>query len=86
MKKRIEQKLQEILQPSFLQVINESDLHIGHMGHNINGESHFKIRINSHKLQQTSRIEAHRIINKILQEEFNKNGLHALSIELVSLI
>ena len=80
-KERIETKL-SVLNPRFLEVVDQSTLHAGHAG-NINGdvESHFTIKIAAKELDYLSMIKQHRIINNILKDEFD-NGLHALSISI----
>lgn len=82
MKKRIEVELQKILRPSFLEVKNNSYLHQGHSGDDGSGETHFAVVIESTELQKMSKIAAHRVINKILKEEFAR-GLHALEIKII---
>jgi BolA protein len=80
-KEIIESKL-SVLNPHFLQVIDESLLHAGHAGNpNGNEESHFAIEIGAAELDNLSLIKQHRIINNILKDEFD-SGLHALSIKI----
>ena len=68
-KETIQMKL-SVLNPHFLEIIDESSLHVGHAGNpNGNAESHFSIKIAVKKL------------NNLLKEEFD-NGLHALSINI----
>jgi BolA protein len=82
MKKRIEEKLNERLHPSFIEVKNNSNLHKGHIGDDDSGETHFAITIKSEELQNISKVAAHRKINEIIKEEFSK-GLHALEIKII---
>ncbi len=82
MKQRIERKLIEAFQPKILEVINNSKLHAGHLGDDGSGETHFAIKIASDDLINLSRVNAHRKINKSLEEEFKK-GLHALEVEVI---
>ena len=80
-KEIIEMKL-SVLNPHFLEVVDESSFHAGHIGNpKGDAESHFKIKIGAEKLNNLSMIKQHRIINNLLKEEFN-NGLHALSINI----
>ena len=45
----LQQRLQSVLQPSALEVIDESAQHSGHVGANDSGfGSHFRVRITSH--------------------------------------
>jgi BolA protein len=78
---RIKTKL-AIFLPTYLKITDESRLHIGHMTH-IANETHFRIEISATELQTISKIQQHRMINKVLEEEFD-TGLHALSIKIIS--
>ena len=77
---RIHDILQKNLTPSKLDIINNSHQHAGHSSSPGTGESHYHIIISSQEFQSKSRVEIHRMINKLLKEEFDQ-GLHALSIE-----
>jgi BolA protein len=85
MKEKIIKKLQENFNPDFLEVINNSHLHGGHFKaenpehHN---QTHFAVKISSNELKKLKKIEAHRRINKSLEECFQK-GLHALEIKMI---
>ena len=83
MKERIEQKLSDNFHPQKLQVVNQSHLHRGHLGDDGSGETHFEVRILADIFKDQSKISIHRKINNILKEEFDKNGLHALSIKVL---
>jgi len=80
-KRSIEEKLTAALTPHALEVINESHKHAGHQPQfDGSGETHFRIRITAKQFNQMSRIERHRTITNLLQQEFD-DGLHALAIE-----
>lgn len=80
-KEIIEMKL-SVLNPHFLEIIDESALHAGHAGNpNGDAESHFAIKIASKEFNNLSMVKQHRIINNILKDEFD-TGLHALSINI----
>lgn len=80
-KENIQTKL-SVLNPHFLEIVDESALHAGHAGNpNGNAESHFAIKIAAEELKNLSFVKQHRIINNLLKEEFN-SGLHALSIKI----
>lgn len=79
----IRQKLISSLNPSQIEVINESHLHHGHAGDDGSGESHFRVRVVSTAFAGLSRIEAQRKVYDILQNEI-KQGLHALSINVLA--
>jgi BolA protein len=81
MKSTIEKKLRETFSPKILEVINKSHLHRGHL-EDESGETHFEVKIESEELKKTNRIEAHRRINSLLKNEFDR-GLHALEIKII---
>jgi len=66
------------LNPTYLEIINQSHLHSSH--YNGDGNSHFKIIISSPLLTPLNKIERHRAINNLLKEEL-KQQIHALAIE-----
>ena len=78
----MEEILRRDLDASFLQIDDKSDSHIGHSGHNGQGESHYDIRISAARLQGLSLLAQHRMINDLLKEEFT-SGLHAVSIKII---
>lgn len=81
-KERIEQILQKNLDISFLEIDDKSDSHIGHAGHNGQGESHYDIKISALDFEGLSLLAQHRAVNDLLKEEFSK-GLHAVSIKII---
>ena len=82
MRSRIYQKLNNFLNPSFLEVINESDQHSEHLQSPKTGNSHFFVKISSTQLDKLSRLEGQRLIFKILQQEMSKE-IHALRIKII---
>ena len=80
---RIEAQLRERLDPSHLEVLDESALHAGHAGANAQGfGSHFRVRIASPAFAGKSRVARHRLVYDALQN-FIDEGLHALAIEII---
>jgi BolA protein len=80
---RIEAQLRERLNPSRLEVLDESALHAGHAGANAQGfGSHFRVRIASPAFTGKSRVARHRLVYDALQN-FIDDGLHALAIEII---
>jgi BolA family transcriptional regulator, general stress-responsive regulator len=78
---RLHERLQSVLQPSALEVIDESALHSGHAGANDSGSgTHFRVRITSHLFTGKAPVARHRLVYDALQE-FLDQGLHALAIE-----
>jgi len=79
----IEQQLRARLQPTRLEVLDESAAHAGHSGANAEGYgSHFRIRIASPLFTGQSRVARHRLVYDALQN-FIDQGLHALAIEII---
>lgn len=72
-------KLAAELNPSSLEVIDESHLHAGHAGARPDGESHFRVKVVSAAFAGKSPVERHRMINTILAEELEER-VHALAI------
>ena len=79
----IEQQLSRLLQPTHLEVIDESAAHAGHSGANAEGfGSHFRVRIASPAFAGISRVARHRLVYDAMQN-FIDQGLHAVAIEIV---
>ena len=76
----ITEKLEAALNPTSLEVINESHMHAGHAGSPGTGESHFRVRVTAEEFSGQSRLKMHQRINKILEGEL-KTKIHALAIE-----
>ena len=72
---QIEQKIQQAMQPDFLEVLNESHMHNVPAG----SESHFKVTVVSEQFKGNMLIARHRQINGILAEELN-GKIHALAL------
>ena len=77
----ITHKIQTALSPSYLEVIDDSHKHAGHVGARPEGETHFTVIIQAKTLESMSRIDRHRTITNILKEEMD-NPIHALSIKI----
>ena len=75
----MEEKLRRAFEPVNLEVVDESHLHIGHVGARPGGETHFRVRITAAGFAGKSRIERHRMINAVLAEEL-ADRVHALSL------
>ena len=79
----IEQKLKARLEPTHLEVIDESADHAGHTGANAEGfGTHFRVRIASPAFAGKTRVAKHRLVYDALQN-FIDQGLHALAIDIV---
>jgi BolA family transcriptional regulator, general stress-responsive regulator len=73
-------RLVELLQPSQLEVLDESAAHAGHAGAAPGGGTHFRVRIASPRFDGLSRVQRHRLVYDALRE-FIDRGLHALAVE-----
>jgi BolA family transcriptional regulator, general stress-responsive regulator len=78
---RLHQVLQLSLQPSVLEVVDESSLHAGHAGtQGRSSGTHFRVRIGHPRFDQLSRVAVHRLVYDSLRS-YMEGGLHALAIE-----
>ena len=77
---RIEKKIITALNPTNLEIIDESHLHTGHIGARPEGETHFRLTVSAPEFKGKTRLEKQRRIYKILQEELD-GPIHALSLE-----
>jgi BolA protein len=78
---QLQQRLQDTLQPTQLEVIDESHMHHGHAGANDSGfGTHFRVRIRAAAFAGKSPVARHRLVYDALQD-FMAQGLHALAIE-----
>lgn len=82
MKERLNKALMD-LEPIFIEIIDDSESHRGHAGHNGSGESHFNIKIVSSAFNGKSMVDRHRMVNSLIKHEFTST-LHALSMKLIS--
>jgi BolA protein len=86
-RERIEQRLREAFEPSKLEVIDDSHLHAGHIGHPGSGhpgemqakETHFTVKLVSRSFLGKARLQRHRMVNEVLADEL-RGGVHALAI------
>lgn len=79
----MQQRLSEKLNPTVVEVVDESAAHTGHAGANGTGfGTHFRVRIASPLFTGRSRVAQHRLVYDALQE-FIDQGVHAIAIEVV---
>lgn len=79
-RQRMIDKLTAAFSPTFLDVVDESESHHGHSGHHHDGETHFLIRIVAPAFAGVSRVQRHRMIHAVVEDELAER-VHALSIE-----
>jgi BolA protein len=76
---RLREKLMIALEPTRLDIVNESELHAGHRSSPGTGESHFRIMIVSPKFAGATRVTRHRMVNEAIADEL-KERIHALAL------
>ena len=77
---KIKTKINKKLNPEHITLIDNSSLHEKHKSFDYN-KFHLKLVIKSEKLKKMSKIDAHKVIFSILEDEM-KNKIHALEIEI----
>jgi len=75
----IERRLTTALQPTRLELVDDSEKHRGHGGYNPAGESHFSLAIESAAFAGMNRVQRQRAIYAALGELMEER-VHALSI------
>jgi len=70
----------DALEPTLLELIDDSEKHRGHGGYNPSGESHFTLEIESPAFEGKSRVERQRMIHRALGDLVDER-VHALSIK-----
>ena len=76
----ISRRLTAALSPTRLAVIDDSDKHRGHAGHDGSGESHFPVEVESPLFAGQSRVARQRAVNSALGELL-RDRVHALAIK-----
>jgi BolA protein len=76
----IEARLRAALNPQQLAVIDDSEKHRGHAGHDGSGESHFTVEIVAARFAGESRVGRQRLVNAALAELL-RDKVHALAIK-----
>lgn len=75
----IEKRLRAALNPTRLAVINDSDKHRGHAGHDGSGESHFTVEVEAEQFAAMTRLNRQRAVNAALGD-LMRERVHALAI------
>jgi len=73
-------RLSSSLSPSHVELVDDSEQHRGHGGHNPAGESHFTLRIESAAFAGKSRVDRQRLVHAALGDLLDER-VHALSIK-----
>ena len=79
----MERRLRAALEPSYLALVDDSEKHRGHAGHNPDGESHFTLRIQSAAFVGMNRMQRQRAVYAALGA-LMEGRVHALSIKAVA--
>jgi BolA family transcriptional regulator, general stress-responsive regulator len=77
----IRERLTNQLQPTLLDVIDESHLHVGHAGAGSAG--HFAVAITAEAFNGKSLIEQHRLVYQAV-DDLMRSEIHALSIKVIA--
>ncbi|XP_012673456.1 bolA-like protein 1 [Clupea harengus] len=72
----IRTKLTDALQPTHMEVLNESHMHAVPPG----SESHFRVLVVSERFEGQSLLQRHRLVNEALRDELSSR-VHALAIQ-----
>ena len=80
-KQRIDKILSKKLNNFLLEIIDNSNLHKGHNNFTGKDETHIKIILKKKNKIPINRLNIHRLVNNLLEEEF-KSGLHSLEIKI----
>lgn len=76
----IARRLTDALAPSHLAVIDDSEKHRGHAGHDGSGESHFTVEIVADAFTGQTRVARQRAVNHALGDLLREK-VHALAIK-----
>ena len=82
-KKRIETVLQSSFVGWRIEIIDNSNEHIGHNHFDGSQETHFQVILKNKIQKKINRLSMHRKINELLKDEFVK-GMHALEINILN--
>ena len=79
----LQQRLQERLAPTRVEVIDESAAHLGHAGQDGTGAgTHFRVKIASPQFAGRPKVACHRLVYDALRDYIERDrGIHALAIE-----
>ena len=80
-KQRIDKLLSKKFDNFLLEIIDNSNIHAGHNNFDGKNETHLKIVLTKKNNCSLNRLNIHRIINNLLEDEF-KNGLHSIEIKI----
>lgn len=76
----IKEKILAGLNPSHMELVNESRHHQGHAGDDGTGETHYNLLVVSDCFSGLSRVQRQRLVYGVLKEPIIK-GIHAISLK-----
>ena len=83
---RMAARLRERLHTRVVRVVDESAQHAGHLPHAggapAGGGTHFAVRVDSPLFEGKSRLACHRLVYQSLGDFLEREGVHALAIEI----
>ncbi|MCR9243924.1 MAG: BolA family transcriptional regulator [bacterium] len=75
-------RLESELEPTRLELRNDSDQHAGHAGHDGSGESHFAVTIASGAFEGLNRVQRQRLVFRAVGDLMDRK-VHALQIRAI---
>ena len=78
-KKQLKQILIQNFSPLFIEIVDESKRHTAHAEAQKSAGGHYKIVLVSQCFEKISLVERHRMVHRILQNEW-EGSIHALSL------
>jgi BolA protein len=76
---RIHSALSQGLNPSLLEIVDDSHKHAGHAGHRPGEATHFTVTVTSDAFTGLNRVARQRLVHDLLADEL-AGGLHALAL------
>lgn len=80
---QIKSKLDAFFGAESYTLVNDSERHKDHAGHDESGQTHFRLNVRSPHFSGKNRVERQRIVYTVLDEVF-KSGLHSLTVTALS--
>ena len=77
----MEARLRAALSPTALEIVDDSESHRGHAGHDGSGESHFTVKLTAAAFAGQSRVARQRLVYAALGDMMAPGGVHALIIK-----
>jgi BolA protein len=74
-------RLESAFSPTFLEVLDESDQHLGHAGHG-GGGRHFAVTISAEYFRGKSRVASHQAVYALFND-LMPHEIHALRIKII---